>query len=119
MSSVDRTAPKIQVGTAAGVLQKLSATCDLALPHLPTDFPKIGYVMPEFHENLVGIGPMCDAGYTIQFTADAVIISNPDGVPVSTGWQESTGPRLWCMTLQPAPEHVPKLQPTNTKRTSL
>ena len=94
MASVDGTAPKIQVGTAAGGLQKLSATCDLALPHLPTDFPKTGYVMPEFHKNLVSIGPMCDAGYTVQFTADAVIISNKDAVPVITGWREKTGTRL-------------------------
>ena len=88
MSSIDRTAPKIQVGTTPGVLQKMSATCDIALPHLPADFSKTGYVMPEFHKNLVGIGPMCDAGYTVQFTADAVIISNKDGVPVITGWRE-------------------------------
>ena len=39
MSSIDRTAPKIRVGTAAGVPQTLTATCDLALPHLPADFP--------------------------------------------------------------------------------
>ena len=114
MASIDGTAPKIQVGTAAGGLQKLSATCDLALPHLPADFPKTGYVMPEFHENLVGIGPMCDAGYTVQFTADAVIISNKDAVPVITGWRKKTGPRLWRMTLQPAPEYAPTLPPTDT-----
>ena len=94
MSIIDCTAQAIQVGTAAGVLQKLSATCNLASPHLPADFPKTGYVMPEFHKNLVGIGPMCNAGYTVKFTADAVIVSNQDGVPVITGWREATTPRL-------------------------
>ena len=80
MASVDGTAQQIQVGTAAAGLQKLSATCDLALPHLPADFPKTGYVMPEFHENLVCIGPMCDADNTVQFMVDAVIISDKDAV---------------------------------------
>ena len=62
---------------------------------------------------------MCDGGYTVQFTADAVIISNKDAVPVITGWRGKTGPRLWRMTLQPAPEHVPTLPPQDTTTGSL
>ena len=62
MLNVDSTTPKINVGTAAGMPQTSIATCDLAIPNLPADFPKTGYVMPEFHQNLVGIGPMCNTG---------------------------------------------------------
>ena len=59
---VGKNPPTVRVGTAAGTPQVSSASCDLALPHLPEDFPKSGHVMPGFTENLIGIGEMCDAG---------------------------------------------------------
>ena len=54
-------APPIQVGTASGEAQRSSSTCELAIPNLSADFPVSRHVMPGFQENLVGIGPICDA----------------------------------------------------------
>ena len=64
---VDSNAPTVRVRTADGTPQVSSASCELALPHLPANSPKSGYVMPGFTENLVGIGAMCYAGYTVTF----------------------------------------------------
>ena len=94
---VDRNAPTLRVGTADGTLQVSSASCDLALPHLLADFPKSGHVMPGFTENLVGIGVMCDAGYTVTFSASVVTIYNQHETPLIHGWRNQNGPQLWRM----------------------
>jgi len=62
--------------------------------------------MPGFRENLVGIGPMCDAGYTVSFTDEAVVISKDDGVPILHGWREQDGPKLWRISLLPDHDSV-------------
>ena len=70
-------APTIQVGYASREAQRSSSTCELAIPNLPSDFPVSGHVMPGFQENLIGIGPIFDADYSVTFTKDAVIIYIP------------------------------------------
>ena len=57
--------------------------------------------MPGFTENLVGISAMCDAGYTVTFSASVVKIYNQHGTPVIHGWRDKNGPRLWFMLLLP------------------
>ena len=54
--------------------------------------------MPGFQENLIGIGPICDANYSVTFTKDAVINYIPKGHLVLKGWREAEGPRLWRMS---------------------
>ena len=94
---VDSNTPTVCVGTADGTPQVSSASCDLALPNLPAKFPKSGHVMPGFTENLVGIGAMCDAGYTVTFLAAVVTIYNQHGTLVIHGWRDQRGPRIWRM----------------------
>ena len=74
---VREDAPPIQVGTAYGESQRSSSTCELAIPNLPADFPVSGHVIPVFQENLVGIGPICDADYSVTFTKDAFSMYSP------------------------------------------
>ena len=62
--------------------------------------------MKGFHENLVGIGPLCDAKYLVLFNNEAVTIISPTGTPVLTGWREDTGNCLWRMSLLPDAKDV-------------
>jgi hypothetical protein len=120
MANLRPNPPAITVGAAAGPPTTSSALCTLALPSLPSDFPNSGHVMPGFHENLVGIGPICDAKYSVLFTEDAVHILNPTGTVVLTGWRKDTGHRLWRMSLLPDKECVKLLSGThNVQRASL
>ena len=76
--------------------------------------------MGNFHENLVGIGPICDAKYSVLFNDEAVHIISPTGTPVITGWREETGHKLWRMSLLPTPENIiPIKDKPGTKETSL
>ena len=84
----------IKVGAATGPPITSSATCDLDLPSLPSNFPTKGHVMEGFHENLIGIGPICDVKYSVLFNEDAVTIISVTGTPVLTGWRENRGHQL-------------------------
>ena len=86
-----------------------ASTCDLSIPRLPSDFPTTSHVMSAFQENLVGMGPMFDADYTVTFTNNAVTIYIPTGTPIITGWSEADVPRLWRISLLPNTEDVPPL----------
>ena len=102
MTNINPVAPTITVGAAAGPPIRSSASCDLALTDVPSDFPRSGHVIKGFHENLVGIGPICDAKYSVLFTEDDVRIISPNGQVVLNGWRETTGHKLWRMSLLPS-----------------
>ena len=57
--------------------------------------------MPGFQENLLGIGTVFDADYSVIFCKDTVIIYSPKGHTVLTGWREAGGPHLWRISLLP------------------
>ena len=42
---------------------------------------------------------MCDSNCTVTFTKHAVNIYSSSGTSISTGWRETNGPRLWCMSI--------------------
>ena len=50
----------------------------------------------------MGIGPICNAKYSVLFTEDDVRIISPNGTVVLNGWRETTGHRLWRMSLLPS-----------------
>ena len=110
--NVDPTAPHIRVGTSSGQPMTSSSTCYILIPELPSAFPITGHVMPCFHNNFVGVGPMCDADYTVTFNKHAVTFYSPNKTPIITGWSEADGPRLWRMSLLPNLEDVPPLSST-------
>ena len=74
VTHVDTTAPAVAVGTATGQRQKSVATAQHQIPDLPNAFPQTGHVMPGFQQTLIGIGPICNAGFTVTFSEDAVIV---------------------------------------------
>ena len=102
----DPTAPRVRVGTATGAPAQSTGTAKIPRDDLPEDFPRTGHRMPDFPHSLVGLGPMCDAGYHVTFTADDVIVYKPDETPVLNGWREDGGARLWCINLLPDPDDV-------------
>ena len=74
--------------------------------------------MPGFRHTLIGVGPLCDADFTVAFTRTAVIVRNARGIPVLTGWRNHSGPRLWRIALQPGEANLPKM-PHTAHRTTL
>ena len=92
--NIDLAAPKVAVGTAMGQIQQFAGTGNLSLPHLPTEVPIKGHLMPDFCNTLIGVGALCYADCTVTFTREAVIVSNKQGTVVLTGWCEATGPQL-------------------------
>ena len=95
-----------------------TSTYDISISQLPSEFPTTGHVMPGFQENLVGVGPMCDANCTVKFTKHIVNIYSPTGTTIIIGWRETTGPRLWKMSIMPNLVNMPPL-PDNKKSTTL
>ena len=69
---VNPQAPYIAVGTATGHVQRSTATAKLALSQLPSKFPRTGHVMPGFKHTLIGVGPICDANFSVLFNQDSV-----------------------------------------------
>ena len=92
MVNIDRAATKVAVGTATGQTQVSIGTGELNLPNLPANFPVTGHIMPGFRHALIGVGPLCDADCTVKFTSTAVVVRDPQGNPVLTGWREQSGP---------------------------
>ena len=62
-----------------------------------------------FQENLVGVGPICDANCKVTCSKHAVSIYSPTGNPIIIGWHETDGPCIRSMYLLPNPEDVPPL----------
>ena len=106
---MDPTAPHIRVGAASGQPMTSTGTCELVLPQIPSDFPNAGHGMPGSQENLVSVVAMCDTTCTVILSKHAVNIYSPNGNPLSTGWSEPDGPRLWHMSILPKPSDVPLL----------
>ena len=71
--------------------------------------------MPEFQETLLGIGPICDAGYTVIFLDSDVIIQDKKGNAILSGWRDPEGAKLWYFNLLPEEEELPtpSLAPRN------
>ena len=73
--------------------------------------------MPGFRHTLIGVGPLCDADYTVTFTRAAEIVRNARGIPVITGWRDHSRPRLWRIALQPGEANLPTMPRTANSTT--
>ena len=118
MVNIDRTAPKVTVGTATGQTKLSTGTDELNLPKLPANFPVTGHIMQGFRHTLIGVGPLCDADCTVTFTSAAVVVRDPHGNPVLIGWRKQSGPRLWRIDLQPDETTLPSM-PYGSNKTTL
>ena len=118
MVNIDRATTKVTVGTATGQTHVSIGTGKLNLLKLPANFPVTGHIMPVFRHTLIGVGPLCDADCTFTFTSTAVVVRDPQGNPLLTGWREQSGPRLWRIALQPDETTLPSM-PYGSNKTTL
>ena len=72
--NINLSAPTVKVGTPMGQNQKSTVAGDLNLSHIPSKFPVTEHLMPGFLHTLIGVGPLCDADFTVTFTRKAVIV---------------------------------------------
>ena len=107
MTNANPNAPKVTVSTATGQRQCLTGTADHAIPDLPPGFPREGHAMPGFQQSLIGVGPICDAGFTVTFLSMDVVICNKNQTAILSEWWEIDGGKLWHFDLQPADEELP------------
>ena len=101
-----------------GQTQQSAGTGNLALTHLPSEFTTKGHLVPGFHHTLIEVGPLCDADCAVTFTRKAVIVRDKQSTAVLTGWRDSTGPRIWRISLQPGKSDLPSI-PNDAKQTTL
>ena len=73
----------------------------LPIPQVKTYFPEKGYIMPAFTNTLIGVGPICDADFTVVFKKEYITVLSPKGEPILQGWREDKLPRLWRVALSP------------------
>ena len=66
--------------------------------------------MPNFHHNLMGIGPICDHGCRVLFEKISVTRFSKYDIIMLRGWCEPSGSKLWRFSLQPTdhPEVPPE-----------
>ena len=99
VSNVNKNATTIRVGTATGQAQTSEVSCELPLPDLPPGL--FGHIMPGFTHNLFGIGNLCDKDCKVLFTKHSVSIYDSNDQPFSKGWRETSGAKLWRISLRP------------------
>ena len=71
--------------------------------------------MPTFVNTLIGIGPICDANFTVVFKKQDVTVISPESKPILQGWREKKFPRLWRFALKPNNRGEQKYTTTNQK----
>ena len=60
-----------------------------------------GHIMPNFHHNLLGIGPLCDHDCRVLFDKSAVTVFSRQNTILLRGHRETTGAKLWRFHLIP------------------
>ena len=71
---LDTSADTIKVGTANGQVATSAAKSTMSTPQLAADLPTTGYIMPDFTNTLIGVGPICDANFTVVFKKNYVTV---------------------------------------------
>ena len=97
--NANKTAATIRVGTATGQAQESEASCKLPLPDLPSGL--FGHVMSGLKHNMLGIGNLCDKYCKDLFTKQSFIIYDRNNKPFLKGWRETSGAKMWCISLRP------------------
>ena len=64
-------------------------------------------MMPNFHHNMMGIGPLCYHGCRVVFEQTKVAIFSKDSTELLRGWRETTGFKLWRFSLRPGDHPSP------------
>ena len=77
--------------------QESEASCEFLLPDLPPSL--FGHVISGFTHNLFDIGNLCDKDCKVLFTKHLVIIYDRNNKPFLKGWRETSGAKLWRISL--------------------
>ena len=96
---MNTTGKHIRLGTANGQVANSTAMATLPITQVKADFPTKGYIIPTFTNTLIGVGPICDADFTVVFNKEDVTVLSPKGKPILQGWREDKLPRLWRVAL--------------------
>ena len=99
-TNINLSAPTISVGTTTGHIQQSSVLCTLVLPHIPWASTN-GHIFPSFQHSHISVSNLFDADCTLVFTKSSVVVRDPRGEAILTGWREATGPKLWRFSLRP------------------
>ena len=86
------------------------------IPPLAADLPTTEYIIPMFRNTPIGIGPICDANFTVVFKKQDVTVISPEGKPILQGWREKKLPHLWRFALKTNDSGEQKYTTTNQKR---
>ena len=90
-ANVNPGAVAILVGATGGSPHRSSASCNVSLPKLPH---VRGHIMPNFHHNLMGVGPLCDHNCRVLFERKAATVFSKDGNVFLCGWRKKAGAKL-------------------------
>ena len=63
--------------------------------------------MPNFHHNLMGIGPLYDHRCHVVFEQAKVTVFSKDSTKLLRSWRETTGSKLWRFSLRPRNHSTP------------
>ena len=83
-AKINPAALQVVVDTAGGPPHRSPASCDVNLPIPVTK----GHLMPNFHHNPMGIGPLCDDVCCVLFEKRYVTIFTKDDTIILRGWCE-------------------------------
>ena len=74
---IDTSAATIKVGTANVQVATSAAKSTLHIPKLAAEFPTMGYIVPDFTNTLIGVGPIYDINCTAVFNKKDVTVLAP------------------------------------------
>ena len=99
VSNVNKTASTIRVVKSTVQAQTSEASCKLPLPDLPPGL--FGHIMSGFTHNMFVIGDICDKDCKVLFTKHSGSIYDSNNQPFLKGWRETSGAKLWRISLRP------------------
>ena len=98
-TNVNQDTDPISVNITGRQPHTSSAACKLLLRQVPV---RTVHIMPQFHQNLLGIRPLCDAGCRVLFKSGKVTVFSSELKAILTKWCDPRTPRLWRVDLRPS-----------------
>ena len=74
--------------------------------------------MPVFNHTLLVVVPICNAGCTVTFSRDAIVVRDATNRTILTGWRKEQAPYLWRIALLPDNAYIPEV-PQDSSRVFL
>ena len=104
-ANINPAALQVVVGTVGGPPHRYSASYDV---NITMPVTKV-HIMPNFHHNMMGIGPLCDNCCRVLFEKNMLLFFTKDDTIILYGWHEPSRAKLWKFSLRP--EDHPSVPP--------